>query len=128
MANGKLQTTLKGHKSAVLTIAFSPDHNLLVSGSADGQIKIWRWDPFASNYVPQRTLNSHRDAVFALDFSTYGQKFASASADDTIKIWRYNSDLSKTIKAQMGGVFGLSFMPKGKLIAVWGGDGTVKGI
>jgi WD40 repeat protein/serine/threonine protein kinase len=39
--SGQELLTLKGHMSDVTSVAFSPLGNLLVSGSADGMIKIW---------------------------------------------------------------------------------------
>ncbi|MGV2389522.1 MAG UNVERIFIED_CONTAM: WD40 domain-containing protein [Microcystis novacekii LVE1205-3] len=36
--------TLKGHKSPILGIDFSPDGRMLVSGSEDDTIKLWKTD------------------------------------------------------------------------------------
>ncbi len=35
------RTTLKGHDKAVCSLAVSPDGKTLVSGSADGSVKLW---------------------------------------------------------------------------------------
>ena len=39
------QTTLQGHSSYVLSVAFSPDGKRIVSGSSDNTIKVWLLDP-----------------------------------------------------------------------------------
>ena len=41
VATGKEQATLKGHRSLVLSVAFSPDGKTLASGSEGGTIKLW---------------------------------------------------------------------------------------
>jgi WD40 repeat protein len=126
VVKGKSPTNIKGHKSTVLTVCFSPNGHLLASGSADGQIKLWRWDGFASSYVLDKTLKGHRGAVFQVNFSLDGQQIVSCSADDTVKLWQANGKLTKTIKGEMGGIFGVSFMPEGKVMAIAGADGTIK--
>jgi len=41
---GQETLTLKGHAGWVNSVAFSPDGKHLVSGSADGTIKVWDAD------------------------------------------------------------------------------------
>ena len=65
-AEGKEQANLAGHKDWVTSVAFSPDGNLLVSGSYDRTAKLWSmatkmrrlaaqaWSPRMSQ--PKRTL------------------------------------------------------------------------
>lgn len=40
-ADGKLVRTLSGHSDWVYTLAFSPVRNLIVTGSYDGEIRVW---------------------------------------------------------------------------------------
>jgi WD40 repeat protein len=39
-------TTLQGHSSYVLSVAFSPDGKYLASGSADNTVKLWNMEYF----------------------------------------------------------------------------------
>ena len=39
--SGKALHTLKGHTKEVLSVAFSPDGQRIVSGSSDKTVKIW---------------------------------------------------------------------------------------
>jgi WD40 repeat protein len=40
--SGKCLNTLSGHSGVIYSTAFSPDGQILVSGSADTSVKIWR--------------------------------------------------------------------------------------
>ena len=44
-ATGQETLTLKGHTSAVMGLAFSPDGKRLASGARDGALKIWDATP-----------------------------------------------------------------------------------
>ena len=37
----QLVTTLRGHQGLVMSVAFSPDDKRILSGSLDGEIRIW---------------------------------------------------------------------------------------
>ena len=37
----QLVTTLRGHQSSIMGVAFSPDDKRIISGSYDGEIRIW---------------------------------------------------------------------------------------
>ena len=39
--SGKLENTLEGHTSSVLSVAYSPDGMRIISGSDDKTIRIW---------------------------------------------------------------------------------------
>ena len=75
--------TLKGHDDHVLSVAFSPDGQRIVSGSSDNTLKIWD----ASSGKELHTLKGHDDEVMSVAFSPDGQRIVSGSSDKTVKIW-----------------------------------------
>ena len=77
--SGTLQY-LEGHTGAVLALAVRGD--LLVSGSADRTIRVWKGRTLL------RSIPNHWDGVHALAFSPDGKYLASGSADRTVRIWQ----------------------------------------
>nr|WP_321162492.1 hypothetical protein [Nostoc sp. KVJ3] len=84
MRRGNLLQTLSGHSSWVYSVAFSPDGQTLVSGSANKTIKLW--DVRKGNLL--QTLPGHSNCIRSVAFSPDSQTLASGSEDKTIKIWQ----------------------------------------
>ena len=83
-------SVLMGHTDAVYDVEFSPDGELLASGSYDDSVKLWR----VSDGKLVATLNGHSDQVFRVAFSPDGKQLASCSGDSTAVIW----DLDRLVK------------------------------
>jgi WD40 repeat protein len=118
---------LEGHNDIAWSVTFSPDGQLLASGSRDKMVKLWR-----PNGVLFQTLAGHQDAVTSVSFSPDGQTLASASLDKTVKIWRKNpitgkfdSRPYKTLPGQGDWIYSVNFSPDGKLLATGSKDGTI---
>ncbi|MFM7712492.1 MAG: WD40 repeat domain-containing protein, partial [Microcystis sp.] len=108
---------LKGHLSSVLGVDFSPDGQMLVSGSGDNTIKLWKtnekgqWLPF-----PVKTIEGHSNSVLDVKFSPDGQQFASASAENTIKIWQLDGTLVNVLP-DFGNINSLRFLDSKTLVS-----------
>ena len=83
--------TLTGHTNDVVSVAFSPDGNIIASGSWDGNVKIWDARTLYANTRSIPTFISdlaHGSDVFSVDFNHDGTKIASGARNGSVKIWR----------------------------------------
>jgi len=88
---GKLLRILKGHMGAIKSISWSPDENILASGSGvsflyhdkDCNIRLW-------NTETGQTLNileGHSLEVESVEWSPDGRTLCSVSGDNSIRLW-----------------------------------------
>ena len=76
------------HTDSVLTLAFSPNGKLLVSGSSDETVRLWN----ADTGKPIRTLHDHTGPVSAVAFSADGKAFWTAGNQEArFRSW-YSAD------------------------------------
>jgi hypothetical protein len=71
------------HESPVVDMAISADGYVLVSGSKDGSMKVWK----RSADEPADTLTGHTGAVRRVAISPDGQTLVSGGDDGTIRVW-----------------------------------------
>ena len=74
---------LRSLKFDALSLAFSPDGQILAGGDSFGMLKLW----YAKGTREVRTTKAHNMRVSRLQFSGDGKVFATASIDSTIKLW-----------------------------------------
>jgi len=86
---------LRGHTSALESLAFSPDRSTLAAGAADGTVILWNW----TTGEARRTLDRHRARVIAVAFLADGSTLASVDAGGTLRHWRVaNGDLQTEVR------------------------------
>jgi hypothetical protein len=64
-------------------VAFSPDGNAILTGSADGTAQLWD----AATGKPVGTPFRHKNWVFAAVFSPDGRTVLTGSSDTTARLW-----------------------------------------
>ena len=87
MATGKERAILKGHTESVMSVAFSPNGQILASASVDKTIKFWDVATGKEQAALQGT-----QAVSFVAFSPDGRMLASAGGDISnapgeLKVW-----------------------------------------
>ncbi|HAG83780.1 MAG TPA: NTPase (NACHT family), partial [Cyanobacteria bacterium UBA12227] len=107
----------------VLSVAFSPDSNLLATGGTDGMVRLWE----AASGREILSCKGHTDWVRSVAFSPDGKTLASGSADQTIKLWDISTgECLNTFQEHTSRVYSLAFSPDGKTLASGSADQTVK--
>ncbi len=97
---------LSSNNNGILSVAFSPDGNLLASGAgasffdwsrSDNRIRVWDMNKGQLRY----SINAHSDSLWRVVFSPDGKTLASTGQDGQIKLWSAaNGDLKKSWSEQ----------------------------
>jgi WD40 repeat protein len=111
----------------ILSLAFSPDLNLVASAGDDGQPQIWR----LSDGETLATLTGHTDAVWDILFSPDGTTLATASSDYNVILWQgitgeaseYGA-IQVVLRDHTFRVKGVAFSPDSSLLVSVSDDGS----
>ncbi len=123
VANLKHMITYSGHSAWVQAVAFSPDGQILASGSNDQTIKLWNVETGQC----LKTLRGHTSLVQAVAFSSDGNILASGSNDQTVRLWNVKTGkCSSILLGHSDRVFFTCFSADGKTLVTGGEDQTVR--
>jgi hypothetical protein len=109
------------HEYPIMNIAWSPDGQILASGSEDRTIKLWRRDGTLLS-----TLKGHLGIILSVAWSPDSKTLASGSSDTTIKLWRHDGTLVSTLGGHQELVQSVAWSPDGQTIASGSSDNTIK--
>ncbi|KAJ5629423.1 hypothetical protein N7528_003080 [Penicillium herquei] len=105
------------------SVAFSPDGQLLVSSSTEGNIYI---TDLATGSL-QTAIEGHSELVSSTVFSPDGRLIASASHDCTVRLWDpLTGKLQQTLEGHKDWVNSVAFSPDGQVLASAADDRTVR--
>lgn len=82
--DGALEHEWLGHEKPVLAIAVSPDGRQVLSGDADGAIRVWS----VSSGRTTQVLLGHKRAVNSVAFTGNGRQAISGGADGVVRLWQ----------------------------------------
>jgi WD40 repeat protein len=125
-SSGSMLSTLKGHSSGVVSVAWSPDGSKIATASYDGTARVWS----SSSGSTLLTLTGHSGEykwVYSVAWSPDGSKIATASEDRTARVWSSSSGSTLlTLTGHSGSVRSVAWSPDGSKIAAASGDGTAR--
>lgn len=110
-------------RSWVNSVAFSPNGDILATGSWDGSARIWR----TSDAYLVNTLSGNMGEVNSVAFSPNGALVVVGNRGHALQIWNVaDGRLLRTITQHEGAVFGVAFSPDGQTLASASWDRTVR--
>jgi WD40 repeat protein/serine/threonine protein kinase len=97
LATKKAQQVSVGPRP-VLSLAFSPNGEMIACGSSDQTIGLWN---LADLSPRQRRFSGQVGQVWSLAFSADGQRLASGSRDSTVKIWNLKGEQTQQVVSDL---------------------------
>lgn len=96
LESGRIVASLKHRGGYVNSVSFSPDGQLLATGShdPDGFIQIWHID----TGVPLKKFKGHTDEVLSITFDREGSRLLTSSYDNTARLWEWNPNSQEAPK------------------------------
>jgi RNA polymerase sigma factor (sigma-70 family) len=116
-ANARLLVEMKGHKSSIAAVTFTPAGKTVVSAGEDGTVCFWD----AATGKELRRLAGSRGRWQALAFAPDGRVLASAShSGKTVHLWDRHGKEVRRLTVPERWIWAVAFAPDGKRLATAG--------
>ena len=107
----------------IFSVAFSSDGTRIVSGGADGTVRLWTLD----GKPAAKPFSGHNQWVFSVAFSPDGTRIVSGGTDGTVRLWTLDGEpAAEPFRGHDGAVTSVAFSPDGTRIVSGGREGTVR--
>lgn len=129
VADWALVRTLEGHPNTIIGLAFSPDGQLLASGSMDSSVRVWNvtTGELMHDWKVAYQGVAHPPAVLSVAFDPGGQQIVAGVYGGTVQGWQM-ADGVQSINFQASGLpqpNQVLFLPNGNLVTLNGSRAKV---
>jgi len=124
---GEEIASLRGHTDDVISAAYSPNSDFLVTASSDMTARIW--DTRANSTSGPRTLTGHTAPLTDATFSPDGHSVVTASQDGTARVWDASTGATRMVLRGSGSgdvVNSAVYSPDGRYILTSSEDRTAR--
>lgn len=127
--SGRVVASLRGPRTFIFGLAFSPDETIFAAGAIDGTITLWEM----ASHREMRSLEAGQP-IRALTFSPDGRTLAAGTwpwagpKDQVWSVFLWDVASGKRLSSELHpgfGVLALAYSPDGETLAVGGGDSIV---
>ena len=124
-STGEERHLLPSPNNEVLSVACSPEGNIIAGGKTDNTIQLWDLEEGYDRAIKKHILKGHGGGVTSVVFSPDGRMLASGSNDGTIRLWDASDGYHKST-INHDGVASVVFSPDGRMLASGSSDGTIR--
>jgi U3 small nucleolar RNA-associated protein 12 len=119
----KFYLNLFGHKLPVMAIDISFDSKILISASADKNIKVWGLD-FGDC---RKSLFANQDAITGLAFIPKTYQFISSGKDGVVKYWTDDQySLLQKLEGHKGEIWAMALSPRSNILVTVSSDRSIR--
>eukprot|EP01119_Soliformovum_irregulare_P025564 TRINITY_DN9508_c0_g1_i1.p1 TRINITY_DN9508_c0_g1~~TRINITY_DN9508_c0_g1_i1.p1 ORF type:complete len:470 (-),score=104.45 TRINITY_DN9508_c0_g1_i1:78-1487(-) len=116
-------TRMSGHVQLINHVSFSPNGQLVASGSFDKSIKLW--NGMTGKFIAN--LRNHVQAIYQISWSADSRMLVSASKDSTLKVWDTKTHKMKMeLPGHEDEVYAVDWSPEGQKVVSGSKDRMLK--
>jgi WD40 repeat protein len=112
---------LRGPRTTVFQVVFSPDSSMLIAGALDGGVRVLHL-----HALPSRTIGVSDAALVAVDIDRAGERVVAGGADGGVWAFRVDGGAPARLGRHAARVTQVAFAPAGGAVASASEDGSVQ--